>query len=57
MNEKYKEEGEEGERREGRGRGEGRRKKYAAGKPQRTIFTYASSEGLLPNSSLKHLVK
>ena len=54
MNEKYKEEG----RREKGGKGEGRRKKkYAAGKPQRTIFTYASSEGLLPNSSLKHLVK
>ena len=52
MNEKYKEEGEEGERRE-----RGGEKKYAAGKPQRTIFTYASSEGLLPNSSLKHLVK
>ena len=54
MNEKYKEEGEEEERREGRGEEE---KQYAAGKPQRTIFTYASSEGLLPNSSLKHLVK
>ena len=53
MNEKYKEEGEEGERREGRGEEEKKR----CGKTAAHYFHYASSEGLLPYSSLKHLVK